>query len=438
MGELSRCLGREFLGTFLLLCSVIFSRLCGPPLWSGLAVASAQVVLLQAQGSHGGMFNPAITFALGAVKSFGGHGLPWRQVWALMLAQLLGALAAAVMSTLCIGKELPVGDYVFTGMLALATAECLYTCMICFVALNVTSPKRKETEFFAVAVGCAVLAGVYGAGNIASGGTFNPAVAVALDVTSPTFGLNGNGLLFSALQLPSAYMAAWLYSKVRPSEFGKPESEGTYREQSASECIGSTMVVLTACLNFRTGTIIGPLSVAASMTSMAFAVQDVSGGHFNPAITLAQAIAGWSGRWYAHCLAQICGAFVACCFTSIMLVHHGSFGPKLPYNLTQALLSEGIFTFLLCLVFLSVNVSSITKASQFSGLALGFCIIAGGFAICSISGASFNPVIGLALALAGGGLRNALAYAAAQLSAACLAAAAYQVMHGSEGKKEDP
>jgi hypothetical protein len=36
--------------------------------------------------------------------------------------------------------------------------------------------------------------------------------------------------------------------------------------------------VLTARLKFRKGTIVGPLSVAAAMTSMAFALEDISGG----------------------------------------------------------------------------------------------------------------------------------------------------------------
>ena len=38
--------------------------------------------------------------------------------------------------------------------------------------------------------------------------------------------------------------------------------------------------MLTAILNFRKGTIVGPLSVAAAMTSMAFALEDISGANW--------------------------------------------------------------------------------------------------------------------------------------------------------------
>lgn len=446
MAELSlaelpiRCLC-EFLGTFLLVFTVIYSKLTGHPLWSGLTIATVHMVLLQSMGKMAsGIFNPAMSVALGTVRSLGGPGLVWSQVLAMVVSQLLGAFIAALMATVSLGKELPVGDYLLYGVNALGICEFVYTCMICFVALNVMSPKRHEKErldFYAVAIGFAVLAGIYG-GNI-SGAIFNPAVALALDITSPSYGFNGDGLVLSLFQLLAAYFAAQIYSKVRPEEFNKPKSEGGHFERTVSECVGSVLVVLTASLNFRNGTIVGPLCVAAAMTSMAFALEDISGGHFNPAITCAHAQAAWSGRlsWCRDCLAQICGAGIAALLAKLTLLQQRSFGPKLPYDLTQALLCEGIFTFLLCLVSLSVTVSSRTKASQFFGLAIGSCMIAGGYAISSVSGGALNPVIGLGLALTGGGLRNALAYAMSQIASAALAAATFKVLHGeAEVKRE--
>lgn len=435
-----RCLC-EFLGTFLLVFSVIFSKLTGHPIWSGLAIAAVHIVLLQSMGKMAsGIFNPAMSVALGTVRVLGGPGLVCSQVLAMVVAQLLGAFTAALIATLSLGKELPVGDYMGYGLNALGICEFVYTCMICFVALNVMSPKRHEKEkldFYAVAIGFAVLAGIYG-GNMC-GAVFNPAVALALDITSPSYGFNGDGTFLSLFHLSAAYVAALLYSQVRPQEFNKPRSEGGHFERGVSECVGSVLVVLTASLNFRKGTIVGPLSVAAAMTSMAFALEDISGGHFNPAITCAHARAGWSGRfsWYRHWLAQICGAGIASLLVQLTLLQQRSFGPKLPYDLTQALVSEGIFTFLLCLVSLSVTVSSRTKASQFFGLAIGSCMIAGGYAISSVSGGALNPVIGLGLALAGGGLPNALAYATIQIASAALAAATFKVLHGeAEVKRE--
>lgn len=44
----------------------------------------------------------------------------------------------------------------------------------------------------------------------------------------------------------------------------------------------------------------------------------------------------------------------------------------------------------------------------FQGLAIGFCVVVGGFACGNVSGGSLNPAVSLALALSGGGLGNAM------------------------------
>eukprot|EP00913_Durusdinium_trenchii_P016187 g15212.t1 len=287
----------------------------------------------------------------------------------------------------------------------------------------------------AMALGLCLLAGAYGAGNLTGNTTFNPAIAVAMDVTTMSFtGLFGFGPLLWLVQLPAAALAANVYSKVRPEEFEEPASEGRVRELLISEFVGSLMVeswpqkiqlrfcsmiqrwacqswarVLTACLNFHLGILIGPLSVGAAMASMIFAIGDASGGHFNPAISCASALAGVPGRHGLHVIASI-----------------------LPFTLAQASLSEGMFTFLLCFVFLAVAISKKTKASQFSGLAVGSCVSAGGFAIGSISGAALNPVVALGLAATGGGLPHAAAYTAVHVMAASLAAASFKVTHAAD------
>merc|ERR550537_545671 len=63
-------------------------------------------------------------------------------------------------------------------------AEVLYTFMLCFVVLNVATAKKNEgNQFYGLAIGFVIIAGAYGAGAI-SGGCFNPAVALGIDVSS--------------------------------------------------------------------------------------------------------------------------------------------------------------------------------------------------------------------------------------------------------------
>ena len=53
----------------------------------------------------------------------------------------------------------------------------------------------------------------------------------------------------------------------------------------------------------------------------------------------------------------------------------------------------------------------------------------GGFACGSVSGGALNPAVALGLAVSGGGVANALAYAAAQLLAGGAAAGVFKVTH---------
>ena len=110
----------------------------------------------------------------------------------------------------------------------------------------------------------------------------------------------------------------------------------------------------------------------------------------------------------------------------------GRFGPKGSYHLTQALLGELIFTFLLAYVVLCVAVSSVTKSSQFFGLAIGFCVVVGGFAMGNVSGGALNPAVSVGLALSGSGFVSSVAYALVELLAGLLAATTFKVTHQAE------
>merc|ERR1719453_2543817 len=70
------------------------------------------------------------------------------------------------------------------------TCEVLYTFFLVFVVLRsaVSSRNPASKEYFPIAIAFTVLAGAYGAGAV-SGGCFNPAVAIGIDVTSAWAGV---------------------------------------------------------------------------------------------------------------------------------------------------------------------------------------------------------------------------------------------------------
>jgi aquaporin Z len=62
---------------------------------------------------------------------------------------------------------------------------------------------------------------------------------------------------------------------------------------------------------------------------------------------------------------------------------------------------EVLFTFALCYVVLNVATSKDQPNNGFFGLAIGFTVAAGAFAIGAVSGGVFNPAVALGRATAG-------------------------------------
>merc|ERR1719359_2560090 len=132
---------------------------------------------------------------------------------------------------------------------------------------------------------------------------------------------------------------------------------------------------------------------------MIYALGGVSGAHFNPAVTVAIMMAGRE-----KCPPKEGGAFigvqllggVAAAYTYAGMMHGETFAlaPKDPYNWGQALGGEFVFTFVLCFVVLNVAVVEASKVlTQYFGLAIGFCVVAGGRAVGNVSGGSLNPAV---------------------------------------------
>jgi len=430
----------EFIGTFLLIFTVECNVVVGSPVFAGLSIGTVLFVAIQALGGiSGGNFNPAVSVALGCVNSMKGPGMDWKQVGMYCVVQICGGVTAAAVAAVLFSKSASLevaGGY---NLLSAGLSELFYTFMLCFVVLNVAAAKKNKEEkpqYFALAIGFCVVAGAYGAGVI-SGGAFNPAVAFSLDVTSLSRGF-GYCFFYALFELLGAVLAAFLFSKVRPTDFGAQLSAGKLQEQLLSEFLGTFMLVFTVSCNILGGSSAAALSIACSLAAMIYALGDVSGGHFNPAVSCACFFSGrdasFTGKkMVLYSLVQtVAGIVAALIATGMFSKPIAPFGAKAPYHLTQALLGELVFTFTLSYVVLCVAVSGLTKASHFFGLAIGFCVVVGGFAMGNVSGGSLNPAVSLALALSGSGFVNAVSYILVQLLAGVLAASAFSVTHEAE------
>lgn len=157
------------------------------------------------------------------------------------------------------------------------------------------------------------------------------------------------------------------------------------------EFIGTFFLVLTVGL---TG---NPLAIGAVLATMVYMGGYISGGHYNPAVTLAvwmqrKVTASQAGLYM---LVQLVGALAAAGVYQV--VHDGvlTVAPGKNVGFGAALLIEIIFTFALVSVVLHTAVSAKVKGNAYYGLAIGAILMVGAFASGNISGGAFNPAVGL-------------------------------------------
>ena len=168
-----------------------------------------------------------------------------------------------------------------------------------------------------------------------------------------------------------------------------------------TEAIGTFFLVLTiGCTVILSGTagsgIIPPLAIGSALMVMIYAGGHLSGAHYNPAVTLAVAIRGRLPKsevlpyWGAQILGALLAAGVA------MYLTGGTTSPaKPPADMLKALLAEFLFTFALAYVVLNVATAKANAGNSFYGLAIGFTVLTGAFAVGSISGGAFNPAVAI-------------------------------------------
>lgn len=333
-------------------------------------------------------------------------------------------------------------------------AELLYTFMLCFVVLNVAASKMHSgtNQYYGLAIGLVVVAGGYGAGHI-SGGCFNPAVAFGIDVSSISLGL-GWCFMYAIFEFMGAWIAALAFKSCRPEEGEEadvqPPSEYEIAPKLISEFLGTYMLVITVGLNVIGSSPAPAFSIAASLASMVFALGTVSGAHFNPAVTVAVLVSGRGvidtrdalAYIAVQILAGVCGGFTYSKLTAEFGEAHRSFplSPGAGYGWPEAMLAETAFTFLLCLVVL--NVATIeTPLTEFFGLAIGACVIAGGSAIGAVSGGSLNPAVSFGISsshtLDGGPFWHCFVFSVSEVLGGCIAAAVFMATRPSEYAKHD-
>jgi MIP family channel proteins len=206
--------------------------------------------------------------------------------------------------------------------------------------------------------------------------------------------------------------------------------------------VGGGAIMMAQHTNSTAGLLQVALAHGVILAIMVSAFMNVSGGHFNPAVTTALLVARRITPTVAgvNIVAQLLGAVAAAYALKLSMpsalfaaTQGGGQSIALDISAMQAIGLEAIATFFLMAVIYGTAVNS--EAPKIGGLAIGLAIAADILAIGPLTGASMNPARSLGPALASGVLAGQVVYWVGPLIGAIAAAMVWEFGILGGGKK---
>ncbi|KAF9687321.1 hypothetical protein SADUNF_Sadunf02G0081400 [Salix dunnii] len=221
-------------------------------------------------------------------------------------------------------------------------------------------------------------------------------------------------------------------------------------QKIVAELTGTYILVFVGCGAALTDKVqrLNMLGIAivwgAVLMAAIYALGHVSGAHFNPAVSIALAVArkfSWK-QVPMYILAQVLGSTLASLTLRLLFHDQGNIQPILnqysdPTSDLEAIAWEFIITFIL--MFTICGVATDPRASKdLSGVAIGGAVMFNAMIAGPITGASMNPARSLGPALVSGVYKNIWVYIVSPILGATTAAVVYSVLRVPEpGRPED-
>jgi aquaporin Z len=176
-----------------------------------------------------------------------------------------------------------------------------------------------------------------------------------------------------------------------------------------------------------------PLAIGATLMVMVYAGGHISGGHYNPAVTLAVWMRGKCDTKdvASYMISQILGGVFAALVVGFCKPN-ANVAAASP-DVVRALLVELLFTFALCYVVLNTATSKKNAGNSYYGLAIGFTVTAGAYAGGAISGGAYNPAVACGISTMGlSAWSNIWIFLVGNFAGAALAATIYKAANPGE------
>lgn len=207
----------------------------------------------------------------------------------------------------------------------------------------------------------------------------------------------------------------------------------TWVPNAVAEAIGAFALCFVSVLVISNGADLTGVALAygISVAVMMAALGHVSGGHFNPAVTLAFLLArridaAMAGiYWGAQLFGGLVAAVMVTWTVSREAVAIGTPTLAADVNPVVGIVLEAIATFFLVLVVFGTVIDRRAPATVYP-LAIGLTITAGVFAIAPFTGAALNPARAFGPALVGGEWGGLLAWLIGPLLGGLLAWAVHE------------
>ena len=204
------------------------------------------------------------------------------------------------------------------------------------------------------------------------------------------------------------------------------------------EFIGTFFLVFTVGMVVNQGPVLGALAIGSALMVMVYAGGHISGGHYNPAVTLGVWLRGGNNIATKDVAPYMAAQFVAAIVAAVVvalatqncpgLVLSGGTGPFVP-----SVIAEFIGTFALVWVVLNSATAKGTSGNSFYGLAIGFTVFVCAVSVGGISGGAFNPAVGLGVfAMGKANLAMLALYVVINFAGGAAAACTFKFVNGSE------
>ena len=205
------------------------------------------------------------------------------------------------------------------------------------------------------------------------------------------------------------------------------------------EFIGTFFLVLTIVLTVNgTAGNMAPLAIGSILMVMIFAGGHISGGHFNPAVTLGVWIRGKckTADIPGYVIGQLLGGILASFVGKYLLDFiPGATGISTAekFDFIGGAFAEFLGTFALVWTVLHTATAKGTEGNSFYGIAIGFTVMACAYGLGGVTGGAFNPAVATGISIIGMTVwGNFTAFLLGQLAAGGAAALAFKYVNDTD------